>query len=425
MPPAVALALKDLRILARIPAAFFFTFVWPILVAVFFGTLYGSSEGTPRLPIAVVDEDGTPESKGFVDGLAARGAFDVVRVSRADGLTLVRQGKRVAAVVAPRGFGAASRRLFQGAPPEVEVAMDPSRRAESSMLEGLLMAQAAERMQHVVGDPGQGRAFVAESLQSLERSPDGTASATVAVTRFLKELDAFLESRQKTPANGPPADAWKPLEVKVSSVAPDRVGPRSGYDITFPQGLMWGIIGCTMSFVMSLVTERVHGTILRLRMSPAPAGTLLAGKALACYITILAVQGVLVAIGTLLLGLRIASPWLFALVALVAPVGFVGLMMLIASFLRSEQGGGGVGWAIMMPLAMVGGTMIPLIAMPPWLLSLSNLSPMKWAILGYEGAIWRGFGFADLLLPLGILLACGIVTFAVGARLLGRVVERV
>jgi len=43
--------------------------------------------------------------------------------------------------------------------------------------------------------------------------------------------------------------------------------------------------------------------------------------------------------------------------------------------------------------AMIGGVMIPLIAMPPWLLSLSNISPMKWAILSYEGAIWRGLGF--------------------------------
>lgn len=428
MPPAVALALKDLRILTRIPAAFFFTFVWPLLVAVFFGTLYGSpSRATPTLPLAVVDEDAGAEAKAFVDGLAKRGAFDIVRVSRADAMTLVRQGKRVAAVILPNGFGAASRRLFQGAPPEVEIAIDPSRQAESAMLQGLLMAQAAERMQAVVGDPAQGRAFVADSLKALQQAPGGLATGAVPAERFLKELDTFLAAQQQQPASagGASGGGWKPIEMKVSSVARDRSGPQSGYDITFPQGLMWGIIGCTMSFAMSLATERSQGTMMRLRMSPAPASTLLLGKALACYLTILIVEAVLTAIGTLILGLQITSPALFALAALIAPLAFVGIMMLISALLRTEQAGGGVGWAIMMPLAMIGGTMIPLIAMPPWLLTLSNISPMKWAILAYEGAIWRGFTMSDFMLPFGVLLTVGLVTFGLGSRILSRMAERI
>jgi ABC-2 type transport system permease protein len=188
---------------------------------------------------------------------------------------------------------------------------------------------------------------------------------------------------------------------------------------------MWGIIGCTMSFVVSLATERGQGTMTRLRMSPAPPGTLLFGKALACYMTILIVEVALVAIGTLLLGLQINSPGLFLLAALVAPLAFVGIMMLIAALVRSEQSAGGIGWAIMMPLAMIGGTMIPLIAMPPWLLRISGISPMKWAILAYEGAIWRGFTFGDMLLPCAILLTVGLVTFGIGARVMGRVAERI
>ena len=62
--------------------------------------------------------------------------------------------------------------------------------------------------------------------------------------------------------------------------------------------------------------------------------------------------------------------------------------------------------------------------MPPWLLAVSSLSPMKWAILAYEGAIWRDFTLADMLLQCAILLAVGAVTFGVGARVLGRLAER-
>jgi ABC-2 type transport system permease protein len=64
--------------------------------------------------------------------------------------------------------------------------------------------------------------------------------------------------------------------------------------------------------------------------------------------------------------------------------------------------------------------MIPLIAMPDWMLTVSHVSLIKWAVLALEGAIWRGFGPADMLLPCGILLTAGIVSFAAGSRMLQR-----
>ena len=58
--------------------------------------------------------------------------------------------------------------------------------------------------------------------------------------------------------------------------------------------------------------------------------------------------------------------------------------------------------------------MIPLIAMPSWLLKLSVLSPFKWAITAIEGAAWRGFTLAEMLTPCGVLVAIGAAFFALG-----------
>jgi ABC-2 type transport system permease protein len=44
------------------------------------------------------------------------------------------------------------------------------------------------------------------------------------------------------------------------------------------------------------------------------------------------------------------------------------------------------------------------------------VSPVKWAILAFEGAIWRGFSWQEMMLPFAILLATGAVTFLLGAR---------
>lgn len=91
-------------------------------------------------------------------------------------------------------------------------------------------------------------------------------------------------------------------------------------------------------------------------------------------------------------------------------------MMMIAGLGRTEQAASGAGWAILMPMTLFGGGMMPQFIMPGWMQTLGNLSPVKWAILGMEGAVWRGFTLGDMLLPAALLLAFGAVCFAVGIR---------
>jgi ABC-2 type transport system permease protein len=42
---------------------------------------------------------------------------------------------------------------------------------------------------------------------------------------------------------------------------------------------------------------------------------------------------------------------------------------------------------------------------------------VKWAIVALEGATWREFGWSEMLMPCGILLAVGLVSFAIGTRI--------
>lgn len=70
----------------------------------------------------------------------------------------------------------------------------------------------------------------------------------------------------------------------------------------------------------------------------------------------------------------------------------------------------------MVPMSMLGGGMIPLTIMPPWIQPFSYLSPVRWAIISFEGAIWRGFSLAEMAVPCAILIGIGAVAFAIGAR---------
>jgi len=76
-----------------------------------------------------------------------------------------------------------------------------------------------------------------------------------------------------------------------------------------------------------------------------------------------------------------------------------------------------------MPLMMVGGGMIPLIAMPAWMAKVSAFSPVNWSLRSLEGAIWRGYAWPDYLWPVAGMVLLGVLAFLLGARRLARMID--
>src|SRR5918993_5574734 len=421
MAPILALAVKDLRLLLRLRAGLFFTFVWPLLIAVGFGfILSGPSSGQSKISVALVDEDHTPGAAAFLARLEGTSELETAGTARAEAEESVRTGRRRAYIAVPSGFGLAAERLFYGAPPTVQLGLDPSHAAERGMMEGVLMKYATQGMQEVLSDPQAGHRAVENALKTLhgDRRADPDVAATVV---FLGELDKYLQRKQRvgSAAAGTPASdgsAWMPLHVVKHEVTGARVGPRHTFEFTFPQGVVWGLIGCIMSFAVGLVVERTHGTLVRLQTAPLTRTAVLAGKGLGCFLTAIVLQAIMFALATLVFQVHVHSFGGLLLATMSAAAAFVGIMMLVAAIGRNEQSTSAAGWAILMPMSMIGGAMIPLFAMPPWLVRLSDISPVKWAILAFEGATWRAFAPAEMLLPCGILIGVGLVAFALGTR---------
>src|SRR5262245_7276980 len=171
MSKVIALALKDLRIMPRVKAGLFFTFVWPIIVTVLFGFAFGGdrSGAQSKVRIAVVDEDNTDASRAFLKKIEE--SFELTPMTRADAVTAVRRGQRTGFVAIKPGFGAASERMFYGTPREIEVGVDPARQAEAGMLEGLLSKHAATDMQRIFTDRQASNAMVDKALGEMKDAP--------------------------------------------------------------------------------------------------------------------------------------------------------------------------------------------------------------------------------------------------------------
>jgi ABC-2 type transport system permease protein len=422
MSAVLTLAAKDLRLLWRDRAGLFWVLGFPLAVAILFGAIFGGSGGwgAGAMPVALVDEAATEASRAFAARLARSDALEVRAMGREEALAAVRRGRLVAYVVLEKGFGEGGADPFGGGQP-MELGIDPSRRAEAGWLTGILTQASFEGMQELFTDPAKSRAKVQEGLRDLDAAGEGGGLAPEqrgALRGFLGSLDEYLGKvdpdlfRQGPAASGP--------SIRQVSVAEESAGPRSAYEVSFPQATVWALIGTVATFAITLVRERAGGTWLRLRLSPVGRARLLAGKGLACFAACVLTVALVLLLGVLVFGVRVGSAAGIAAAVACAALGFTGIMMLVSTLGRSEQAVAGAGWAILLVMSMLGGGMVPLFLMPGWMRAVATLSPVKWAILGLEGAIWRGFTAAEMALPCGVLLAVGAVCFAAGVWNLSR-----
>lgn len=90
MRQVLFLAAKDIRLLLRDRPSFFFTFFWPVMMAVFFGTIFsGGGAEDAAIRVAWVDEDASAGSVAFAETLAARGQVVPVPASRSEAEDMV------------------------------------------------------------------------------------------------------------------------------------------------------------------------------------------------------------------------------------------------------------------------------------------------------------------------------------------------
>lgn len=416
-----ALAAKDLRLLVRDKAGFFFAFFFPLMIAVFFGAIFGGGGGDSqyRLSVVLVDEDHSPESAAFVGQLAAASVLRATVATREAAFESVRLGRSAAYVIVKPGYGEASRRMFWGTPPEVELGIDPARRADAAMLEGVLMRQASRRFADLLANPATQLANLGAARRSLAASPTMPGAARGNLERLFDDLERFyaeIPSSDSASARAGASAGVEPVAIDRVDVGPKRAGPKNAYAITFPQGVIWGFIGVSAAFGLSIVSERNAGTLMRLQVAPIGRAHILAGKALATFLTTVALATGLFVLARLVFGVVPGSIALLALAILASAVAFVGIMMLLSVLGKTEQAASGFGWAVLLIFSMLGGGMIPYFLMPAWLRVMSNASPVKWSILAMEGAVWRGFSAAEMMLPVGILVAVGVGFFAIGVR---------
>lgn len=435
MAAVIQMAIKDLRILFRDRLGAFFILVFPILMGLFFGLIMGGNSGgrTAAMRIVIVDQDQSEMSRKFIESLTKNKSVSLELASFESARNGVRKGSRIGFVVLPKGFGETAGILWS-TPPKIQMGIDPSRLMEAGMIQGFVM----EAMGSLVGErfrqPKQLKPLIEDAKKQLESDNEVNPLTRRLMSNYFQSLGTLMDSMAgiqvaedsefslKSGENFQFADIQSldiSREIDPQSQAGQLQKLRSRWDISFPQAMMWGVLGCVAGFSISVARERTLGTMVRLQVAPLSRFQILAGKALACFIAVIGVIGMLTLLG-MGLGMRPANFMALAVAAISIACCFVGLMMTLAVLGRTEQSVSGIGWAANMVMAMLGGAMIPVMFMPGFLKSASVASPISWSIMAIEGAIWRQYTMAEMVLPCLILIGIGGTGFVIGTLVLSR-----
>jgi ABC-2 type transport system permease protein len=437
-----ALACKDIKLRLRDKGGFFFTFVFPIAFALFFGSIFGGTGGgggggdSPGIKVVLIDDDNTDSSRSFLKTLKDASELDAtVSTDLAGSESRVQNGDAVALIRIMKGYGAGQENLFWrgGQQSTIEVATDPSKKAEIGMLQGVLQKYAYSGMGKAFTDPKTSRKQIDSVRKQIAGSKDISVTDRLMFTTFFDAMDHFmggLDEREKRDAASGDAKteggfSFEPVKITSRDLFRPRKNdfPTNAFTWTFPQGIVWGLMGAALGFAASLLEEKTAGTYGRLVASPLPTWGVLAGKGLACFLTMMAVTCLMIVFSMLVCKVTVANWWVLGVAVVTVSLGFVGIMTIVATLAKSERAAQGGGWAVMMVLAFIGGAAVPSAVMPAWMQNVSQLSPMYWSIKAFDFGLWRPVPEFSLThpatysmwaIPAAIMLAIAVVGFVLG-----------
>ena len=421
MQALLALVRAEIKLHFSNRRAVLMSIVAPILIAAFFGSLFGGSSKMAGIPIGVVDLDASPLSQRVVAALQAEPSLKTQVADEATAVEQVRAGKLRAVAILPAGLGRqAGAALFGGGPkPEIQLHYDPSQSSALAVVRGLLaqtLMQEVSRSTFSAGSPVLG-----DMKQQVEQAAGIEPERRAELVRMFDSIHAVQQREAAASAPGQPAAAgglsmpYTTREIEaVKSDANAAPVAYNGYAHSFAGMGVQFILMSGVELGMGLLLMRRLGLWKRLRAAPLSRAQLLGSRIAAGAVISLIVFVVIYAVAIAAFGVRVlgsAAGLLLVLVCFSLLTASFGL--LVAALGRTPEATRGLAILATLLMVMLGGAWVPSFLFPEWLQTASLAVPTRWAVDALDAMTWRGQPFADALLPsavmLGFALAFGLL----------------
>src|ERR1700757_524542 len=187
-----------------------------------------------------------------------------------------------------------------------------------------------------------------------------------------------------------------------------------------PAWAIFSIFFIVLPLAGSIINERSEGLFIRMRTFPGSYLSILSGKLFVYFIVALIQFSLVLVVGKYILpliGLPVLDigTHLFPLIVLTITLALaaVGYGLLVGTIFNTPQQSAVFGGISILILSALGGIWVPLNIMPHFMQTISSLSPLNWALMGYyelfiKGGDWFAIQFQVLKLVLFFIAALAI-----------------
>jgi ABC-2 type transport system permease protein len=408
--PLAAMVRKDLQLFFSDRRAVIMSFVVPIAIASFFGSIFagpGNNAEPARIAVAVTDLDGTAISSGIVAGLEGDRHLGVRKPTEPEAREAVKRGRTSVAIVIPKGFGQAAGRAFfaGGEKPPLEVIFDPSHATELAMVRGILTEHVMQAVSREMFNGAQGRRYVEQALPEVQASsmPDDQKRVLLQLLRSVLTLNAQRDAGGA--GQGQATGLTLPYTVREEPMTAGSNIAYNGYAHSFAGMGIQFLLFAAANLGIEVLLERQRGLWKRLRSAPVSRVLLLGGKTISG--TIIALLTLLVSFGFAMVVFRVrisGSLVGFFAVSIACSLMAATFGLLVAALGKTPASARGVTTLAVLMLVMLGGAWVPTFIFPAWLQRLTVAVPARWAVDGLDAMTWRGLGLGSAVVPTLMLL---------------------
>jgi ABC-2 type transport system permease protein len=421
--PLVAMVRKDLQLFFGDRRSVIVSFVVPIAIASFFGSIFSgpsNSSEPARIAIAVVDQDVSLISKAILEGAQTDKNLNVATPAEGEARSLVRNGKTAVAVVIPKGFGEAAGSAFFGGgeKPVLGFLYDPSRNIELAMVRGVMTQHVMEAVSREMFGGDQGRLLIEKTLPQVQSSSSMPADEKRLLVEMLGSVQKYYRDQPAAGTSGTPArrGITMPYTVHEEAMTAGANIAYNGYAHSFAGMAIQFLLFAMANIGIEMLLERQRGLWSRLRSAPVSKVTLLLGKAISSALISLMILLVSFVFAMIVFKVRIHGSVLgFLGVSIACAVMASTFGLLVAALGNSPATARGVTTLAVLMMVMLGGAWVPTFVFPAWLQQLTFVVPVRWAVDGLDAMTWRGIGLSGAVMPVLILLAFAAAFWTIAA----------
>ena len=401
-----ASAHKEFKLLSRDLGGILILFLMPLALLITITLIQDSSfkaVNSIKIPILLVDLDNGNVSKSIADGLASSDSFEIIpNANQEKARDLVFSGAYQLAVVIPKDLSKDLQIKVQDNVAQMLLAFGVEEDDITVPKESITSKEVT-----LYFDPATQGSFKTQVKNGIDKmiSMIEMQSLYKAFQEEIGEEDIAFETK--------PFITYK--EEMPKKDAQELIPNSAQHNV--PAWALFAIFFIIVPLSINMVKEKHQGTFVRLRAQPISYATLLGGKTVV-YLAVCLVQFALMLLVGLFLFPLLDLPALdvsgrilmLFVMAFFAGLAAVGLGLLLGTVAKTQEQAAPFGATFVVILAALGGVWVPVFIMPPFMQTLSQISPMNWGLNGFYDVFLRNASFVNIIPEISLLFLFFLAT---------------